>query len=105
MQPPSWRLARWLYTPAWLSVEQPSMRFDLATAWLVEHQVLPPGVSILASLITRVRERANARLYRKLAGLRLRDIGIIVLDRGKPDHILREEIFFAHAARSDRARG
>jgi hypothetical protein len=54
----------WLYTRAWLNLQQPSMLFDLAAARLVERQVLVPGVSILARLMVRIRERANARLYR-----------------------------------------
>jgi hypothetical protein len=65
----SFRLERWLYQRAWLSTESPSIIFDLATAWLVESQVLLPGVTVLERLVTRIRERDNMRLYRALTAL------------------------------------
>ena len=43
--------------------------FDFATAWLLQHKVLLPAASTLTRLIGEIRERANRRLWRKLASL------------------------------------
>ena len=61
--PWSFRLKRLLYTRAWLSNERPGLMFDFATAWLL------PGATTLVRLVSEIRERANQRLWKKLAAL------------------------------------
>lgn len=67
--PWSFRLSRLLYTRSWISNDRPSLLFDLATAWLIQHKILLPGASTLTRLISEVRERAINRLWLRLSAL------------------------------------
>lgn len=59
-------MTRWLYAQVSTSTVRASVLFDLATAHLVAQRVVLPGVSLLARLIARVRERTGRALYRQL---------------------------------------
>ena len=57
------RLTRWLYAQMTTSTVRPSVLFDLATAHLVAQKIVLPGVSALARLVARVRERVSSRTF------------------------------------------
>jgi len=61
---PSYQFLRWLYTRAWLGSERPSVLFDLSIAWLIDHKILLPGITVLERLIIKVRERTEQRSWR-----------------------------------------
>lgn len=68
---PPWRfrLARNLYARAWVCDERPSIMFDFAADWLIQHKVLLPATSTLVRLITEVRQRATNQLWKRLSSL------------------------------------
>ncbi|SGZ09182.1 Transposase Tn3 family protein [Moritella viscosa] len=68
---PPWRfrLTRLLYTRAWISNERPSLMFDFATSWLIQHKVLLPGATTLSRLISEIRDRAANQLWKRLSSL------------------------------------
>jgi hypothetical protein len=63
---PHWRFLRWLYQRVWTAAERPTVLVDLATAWLVDHQILLPGITTLTRLIARIRDRADRRSWRRV---------------------------------------
>lgn len=67
--PWTFRLSRLLYTRSWISNERPSLLFDLATGWLIQHKILLPGASTLTRLIAEIRARATHRLWSRLSAL------------------------------------
>lgn len=65
----SFRLTRLLYTHAWISDERPTLMFDFATVWLIQHKVLLPGATTLTRLISEIRKRSTNRLWQRLSSL------------------------------------
>ncbi|MEO3863255.1 Tn3 family transposase [Acrocarpospora sp. B8E8] len=56
-------LSVWIDKRAWVTGDGPKAIFVDAAGWLRERDVLLPGVSTLARLVTRVREAATRRLW------------------------------------------
>ena len=57
------RLGRRLCAMCWTGTDRPSVLFDHASAWLVGHKVLLPGVTILERFIAEIRARMETRLW------------------------------------------
>jgi len=68
-RPWPFRLSRLIYSRAWISNERPSLMFDFAISWLIQHKVLLPGATTLSRLISEIRERAANRLWFRLSSL------------------------------------
>ena len=62
-----YRFLRWLFARSWVAEERPTLVFDHATAYLLDRQILLPGVTVLARLVASVPDRTQQRLWHCLA--------------------------------------
>ena len=60
------RMTRWLYGVCRTGTERLGSLFDRATAWLLAHKILLPGVTTLERFVVSVRARVEAHLCRLL---------------------------------------
>ncbi|MBB6122185.1 DUF4158 domain-containing protein [Nocardiopsis algeriensis] len=56
-------LRAYLAARVWASEEGPRALFDRAVLFLLEHQILLPGLTVLSRLVRQVRKEENARLH------------------------------------------
>ncbi len=68
-------LTAWLAARERVSAGRPSVLFDLATARLVDAEVLLPGTSLLERLVATAREQAAHQLHAELAAATLPPYG------------------------------
>ena len=59
-------LEAWVDARAWTTGDGPKAIFTDALSWLVERDVLLPGLTTLTRLVARVRDQATARLWETL---------------------------------------
>src|SRR5487761_1355256 len=62
-------LRKWVAARSWTSGDGPKAIFTDAVRWLRERDVLLPGVTKLARLVTNVREETTQRLWKMLESL------------------------------------
>ena len=62
-------LERWVDARGWTTSDGPRAIFNDAIGWMLDRDVLLPGVTTLARLVARVREDATERLWGTLSGL------------------------------------
>jgi len=74
------RFLRWLYERVWTGAERPTVLVDLATAWLVEHKILLPGITTLTRLVAGIRDRAARRSW-GIVGAQLSEADRLRLER------------------------
>lgn len=60
-------LMRQIYSRAWLTQEKYLALFDFATSWLVHHQVLLPGATVLERWLARIINRAELRVWNRIS--------------------------------------
>jgi hypothetical protein len=60
-------LRAYLAARVWAGEEGPRALFDRAVLYLIEHQILLPGLSVLSRLVRQARREENARLHTHLA--------------------------------------
>lgn len=89
-------LVAWMDARAWTTGDGPRALFGAAVAWLIERKVLLPGVSVLASLVARVRDLADQRLWDTIAALLSDDQRQILEALLAPDATSRTHTRSAH---------
>lgn len=57
------RLGRLLCAMRWTGTDRPGILFDHASAWLIEHKILLPGISVLERFIAEITSRMESRLW------------------------------------------
>lgn len=65
-QPEQSRFERWLYQQAWTTGDGPLALFRRSVRYLQNTKVLLPGATVLARVVSAVRERATRQLRRKI---------------------------------------